>query len=81
LTEPGVGTTASASARRLQGDAAYLGMEVQVLDDAAPQYKDLLPAQYCGSVYKVSPVRRGALKPRASGNANRRSPRSGATST
>jgi len=53
----------------LEGDAAYLGMEVQVLDDAAPQYASLKPGQYCGSIYLVSPVQRGALKPAGEWNA------------
>src|SRR5882762_2650666 len=38
------------------------GMEIQILDDSAPQYADLRPAQYCGSIYDVVPARRGALK-------------------
>jgi hypothetical protein len=46
-----------------QGDAAYVGMEIQVLDDPAPQYAHLEPGQYCGSVYKVFAAKRGALKP------------------
>ncbi len=46
-----------------EGDAAYVGMEIQVLDDTAPVYKDLQPYQYHGSVYGVIPAKRGALKP------------------
>jgi len=46
-----------------EGDAAYMGMEIQVLDDGAPQYKDLRPAQYCGSIYDVFAAKRGSLKP------------------
>jgi HEAT repeat protein len=46
-----------------EGDAAYVGMEIQVLDDTAPVYKDLEPYQYHGSVYGIIPARRGALKP------------------
>src|SRR5262249_43514834 len=45
----------------LEGDPTYLGMEIQILDDNAPQYADLRPAQYCGSIYDVVPARRGAL--------------------
>ena len=45
------------------GDAAYAGMEIQVLDDSAEQYKDLKPYQYHGSIYGVVPARRGFLKP------------------
>ena len=46
-----------------QGDAAYQGMEIQVLDDPDPEYKDIRPAQHCGSVYDVFPAKQGALKP------------------
>ncbi|MFB3920278.1 MAG: DUF1080 domain-containing protein [Terriglobia bacterium] len=45
-----------------EGDAAYVGMEIQILDNEDPQYKDLRPAQYHGSVYDVIPAKRGALK-------------------
>jgi len=45
------------------GDSAYVGMEVQVLDSTAPQYKNLLPAQHHGSIYKLVPAKQGALKP------------------
>lgn len=47
----------------LQGDAAYVGMEIQVLDNTASIYKDLHPYQYHGSVYGVIPAKRGYLKP------------------
>ncbi len=47
----------------LQGDAAYVGMELQILDDDAPIYTDLHPYQYHGSVYGVIPAKRGSLKP------------------
>ncbi len=67
-TEPG-GNNGIGIRAPLEGDAAYVGMEVQVLDDAAPQYASLLPSQYCGSVYKVSAVKRGALKPAGEWNA------------
>jgi hypothetical protein len=46
-----------------EGDAAYVGMEIQVLDNEAPEYKDLRPAQYHGSVYDVFAAKRGYLKP------------------
>ena len=46
----------------LAGNAAYAGMEIQILDNEAPQYKDLGPAQYHGSVYDVVPAKRGFLK-------------------
>jgi hypothetical protein len=47
----------------LTGDAAYVGMELQILDDSAPVYANLQPYQYHGSVYGVIPSRRGFLKP------------------
>ncbi len=47
----------------LTGDAAYEGMELQILDDTAPVYANLQPYQYHGSVYGVIPSTRGFLKP------------------
>jgi hypothetical protein len=47
----------------LTGDAAYVGMELQILDNEAEIYKNLKPYQYHGSVYGVIPARRGYLKP------------------
>jgi len=47
----------------LEGDAAYVGMEIQVLDNEAPKYKDLHVYQYHGSVYGVIPAKRGFLLP------------------
>ena len=47
----------------LEGDAAYAGMESQILDDYSPRYADKLePGQYHGSIYKVLPAKRGAPK-------------------
>jgi hypothetical protein len=47
----------------LEGDAAYVGMEIQVLDDSGSQYKTLRPAQYHGSIYDVFAAERGHQKP------------------
>ncbi|MBN1107540.1 MAG: DUF1080 domain-containing protein, partial [Bacteroidales bacterium] len=47
----------------LKGDAAYTGMELQILDNTAPVYAKLQPYQYHGSVYGVIPAKRGYLKP------------------
>ncbi len=47
----------------LQGDAAYAGIEIQVLDDGGSEYRNLRPAQYHGSVYNMVPARRGFQKP------------------
>ena len=47
----------------LEGDAAYVGMEIQVLDNEAPMYKNLDPRQYHGSVYGIIAAKRGYLLP------------------
>ncbi len=47
----------------LEGDAAYVGMELQILDNEADKYKDLHDYQYHGSVYGVIPAKRGYLLP------------------
>jgi Domain of Unknown Function (DUF1080) len=44
-------------------DPAYSGMEIQILDDAGDQYKNLRPTQYTGSVYDVVPPGKRATKP------------------
>jgi hypothetical protein len=47
-----------------EGDAAYQGMEIQILDNDAPLYRGKLhPAQYHGSIYDVVPAKPGFLKP------------------
>lgn len=48
----------------LQGDAAYQGIEIQILDDQHPKYKAWLkPEQHHGSIYGLIPARTGFLKP------------------
>jgi len=47
----------------LEGDAAYIGMEFQVIDNTAQVYANLEPWQYHGSVYGVIPAKRGFLRP------------------
>jgi len=47
----------------MDGDAAYVGMELQILDNEDPIYKDLNAYQYHGSVYGVIASKRGFLKP------------------
>jgi len=47
----------------LEGDAAYVGKELQILDNTADIYKDLQSYQYHGSVYGVIPAKREFLKP------------------
>ncbi len=46
----------------LQGDVAYLGIEIQVLDNSAEKYKDLKEYQLHGSAYGVAPAKKGHLK-------------------
>jgi hypothetical protein len=46
-----------------EGDAAYVGMEIQILDSEHPVYKNLEEYQYHGSVYGIIPAKRGYLKP------------------
>jgi hypothetical protein len=46
-----------------EGDAAYMGMELQILDDSGSMYTQLEPGQYHSSIYKVVPAKRGSLKP------------------
>ena len=41
----------------------YSGMELQILDNGHPNYKDLKEWQYHGSVYGYIAARRGALRP------------------
>ncbi|EAZ79685.1 3-keto-disaccharide hydrolase [Algoriphagus machipongonensis] len=47
----------------LEGDAAYVGKELQILDNRAKKYAELEVYQYHGSVYGVIPARRGFLNP------------------
>lgn len=47
----------------LEGDVAYVGKEIQILDNTADIYKDLQPYQYHGSVYGIIAAKRGFLKP------------------
>jgi hypothetical protein len=44
------------------GQIAYIGNEIQVLDDSSPQYAHLLKGQNCGSLYRIFPAKRGAVK-------------------
>lgn len=53
-----------------EGDAAYQGMEIQILDHDARMYRGRLhPAQYHGSIYDVVPAKTGFLKPTGEWNA------------
>lgn len=47
-----------------KGDSAYVGMEIQVLDDTHEKYKGkIMPEQHMGSIYGVVPARTGFQKP------------------
>jgi len=52
-----------------QGDAAFQGMELQILDDSHPKYANLQPWQVHGSIYGVVAAERGSLKPAGEWNA------------
>ena len=47
----------------LKGDAAYVGMELQILDDTAEKYKGIQPWQRHGSIYGIAAAKTGHLKP------------------
>jgi len=62
-TEPG-GNNGVGVRAPLEGDAAYQGMEIQILDDGHEKYKGKIkPEQHHGSIYDVIPARTGYLKP------------------
>ena len=61
-TEPG-GNNGVGVRAPLEGDAAYAGMEIQILDDQHEKYKGKIRSeQHHGSVYDVIPARTGFLK-------------------
>ncbi|MDB5387933.1 MAG: hypothetical protein JWM11_3579 [Planctomycetaceae bacterium] len=47
----------------LEGDAAYVGMELQILDDTSEKYKGIQPWQRHGSIYGIAAARTGFLNP------------------
>ncbi|MBK9313433.1 MAG: DUF1080 domain-containing protein [Acidobacteria bacterium] len=62
-TEPG-GNNGVGIRMPREGDAAYVGMEIQILDDGHEKYKGKIKSeQHHGSVYDVIPARTGFLKP------------------
>ena len=46
-----------------KGDAAYAGMELQILDNSHKRYATLKDYQYHGSLYTLAAAKRGHLKP------------------
>ncbi len=59
--EPGANNGVGIRSPLEEKDAAYYGMEIQILDTA--YNRPLRPAQYHGSIYDVIPAKLGALKP------------------
>lgn len=53
------------------GDAAYTGMEIQILDSTHPKYKDLKDYQFHGGLYTLKAAKQGALKPAGEWNQER----------
>jgi hypothetical protein len=45
-----------------KGDAAYTGMEIQILDNSDPKYADLKDYQFNGSLYTLAPAKKEGLK-------------------
>lgn len=61
--EPGANNGLGIRAPTDQGDVAYTGMELQILDDGHETYKDIRDYQAHGSVYGIVAAKRGHLKP------------------
>jgi hypothetical protein len=55
----------------MKGDPAYQGMEIQILDDAAPGYKGIQKYQHTGSIYGVVPSSSQPNKPLGEWNSYR----------
>jgi hypothetical protein len=53
------------------GDAAYTGMEIQVLDNTSDKYKDLKDYQFHGSIYTMVAAKKAPLKPVGEWNSER----------
>ncbi|MGC6426492.1 MAG: 3-keto-disaccharide hydrolase [Akkermansiaceae bacterium] len=46
-----------------KGDAAYAGMEIQILDNTHPKYAKLKDYQFHGGLYTLKAAKKGHLKP------------------
>ncbi len=44
------------------GQMAFLGTEIQLIDDASPKHADIQPWQKCGSVYGLAAAKPGSVK-------------------
>ncbi len=45
------------------GQIGYIGNEIQIIDDSSSKFDHLKVGQNCGSLYRVLPAKRGAVKP------------------
>lgn len=63
---PKMGNSGVALRSPLQGDPAYVGMEIQLLDDA--NWKGLRPVQQTGSIYDVVPAAKIVTRPEGQWN-------------
>lgn len=59
---PGANNGIGFRAPATPGQIAYIGNEIQVLDDSSPEYAHLKVGQNCGSLYRIFPAKRGAVK-------------------
>ena len=59
---PGGNNGVGVRAESVSKDAAYYGMEIQILDNSAEMYNSLKEWQFHGSIYGVVPARRNAEK-------------------
>jgi hypothetical protein len=62
LLPPGANNGVGIRAESPKKDAAYHGMEIQILDNSAEKWKGLKPYQFHGSIYGIVPVKRNAEK-------------------
>ncbi|MFM1919255.1 MAG: hypothetical protein RLZZ303_889 [Candidatus Hydrogenedentota bacterium] len=62
LTPPGGNSGVFIRAPR-EGNPAFEGSEIQILDDFADEYKALEPYQYCGSMYSTAAPSKRVTKP------------------
>lgn len=58
-----LGGGALAGGSKVLGDAAYNGMEIQILDDTGSLKQKNKAWQYCGSIYGVVAAQKGHLRP------------------
>lgn len=63
LLTPGANNGLGLRHKMVKEERGYDGMELQILDEGDPKYKNLLPYQFHGSVYTLIPAKPGHLKP------------------